>query len=695
MKSNINTNRLIQEKSPYLLQHAHNPVDWYPWSDEAFEKAQEEDKPVFLSIGYSTCHWCHVMEHESFEDAEVANLMNDAFISIKVDREERPDIDNIYMTVCQMMTGGGGWPLTIIMTPGKKPFFSGTYFPKNSRYGRIGMTDLIKKISTVWKNDRTKVLDSAEQITGYLQGLSENDEKAELNVEIFTKAYSHLEKRFDENSGGFGNSPKFPSPQNLLFLLRYWKRTSDNRALDMVVKTLTKMRLGGVYDHIGFGFHRYSTDDKWLLPHFEKMLYDQAMLIIAYTETFQATKNTFFKQTAEEIIEYVLRDMTHPEGGFYSAEDADSEGEEGKFYTWKAKEIDELLNEEDAEIFKSIYNLKSEGNFAEESTRMLNGTNIPHLNKTIAELSKDLHTTGEELTSRLNNIREKLFNEREKRIHPLKDDKILTDWNGLMIAALSKAGSVFGEPKYIDAAIKAVRFIEKYLRNEKGELLHRFRGGDAKLNAHNDDYAFFIWGLLELYGATFDHEFINKTIHYQEIHINKFWDKENHGFFFTANDSEKLLVRTKEIYDGAIPSGNSAALNNLIVISRLTGQNHFEDFVTKMIDSFSASITKTPYGFAQMLCGLDHVLNKSFEIVIASKNQKDAELFIENLNNEFIPNKVVLLVTDENRKVMNEIAPYTPEFSIAKNKSTVYVCKNYQCSLPVNDPGKMMKLLSK
>jgi len=422
-----NENRLINEKSPYLLQHALNPVDWYPWCDEAFQKAADENKPVFLSIGYSTCHWCHVMEKESFEDHEVAELMNSEMISIKVDREERPDLDNIYMSVCQMLTGSGGWPLTIIMTPDKVPFFAGTYMPKNTRLGRIGMMELIPGIKDVWENRSSEVMDSAKRIKEALKGLDDITPDRKMDASALERAYRELMVRFDENSGGFGNAPKFPSPHNFLFLLRYWKRTGDKQALNMVEKSLLNMRLGGLYDHIGFGFHRYSTDSKWLLPHFEKMLYDQAMLAIAYSEAYQATGNNEFKLTAGEIFSYVLRDMTSPEGGFYSAEDADSEGEEGKFYVWKEEEIRDVLDKEDAELITEIFDIKEQGNFKDESTGVLTGSNIFHLKKPITQISREKNVPLSELNRKLSKIRDLLFIEREKRIDLIKWE-LLDEW---------------------------------------------------------------------------------------------------------------------------------------------------------------------------------------------------------------------------------------------------------------------------
>ena len=417
-------NRLENEKSPYLLQHADNPVNWYPWGQEAFEKANAENKPIFLSIGYSTCHWCHVMAHESFEDPEVARLMNEIFVSIKVDREERPDIDSVYMTVCQMMTGTGGWPMTIFMTPEKKPFFAGTYFPKNSRFGRIGLIDLIIRVNQMWASQKGELLDSADQISRTLQNITSEAPGDKFNEIILKKTFQLLKIRYDPKNGGFGDKPKFPTPHNLFFLLRYWKRTGDAMALEMVEKTLKAMRQGGIYDHVGFGIHRYSTDSTWLIPHFEKMIYDQALVAMAYTEAYQATKNQSYREVAEEIITYVLRDMTSPEGGFFSAEDADSEGEEGRFYVWSKEEFEQVLDKDTAEIAIYVFNLQEGGNYLEESTKIHSGHNILHLKNSHDKIAERLKLSEPELRSRIENIRVKLYNIREKRINPHKDDKI-------------------------------------------------------------------------------------------------------------------------------------------------------------------------------------------------------------------------------------------------------------------------------
>lgn len=690
-----NKNHLINEKSPYLLQHANNPVNWFPWCDEAFEKAQTENKPIFLSIGYSTCHWCHVMEHESFEDIEVATEMNKTFISIKVDREERPDIDSIYMTVCQMLTGSGGWPLTIIMTPDKKPFFAGTYFPKETRFGRIGMLELSKKIAENWISERSKIDFSAEQITEAVKNQNNSVGKLQITEEAMANAFEQFKSRFDSKFGGFGSSPKFPSPHNLTFLLRYWKHTGNLDALNMVEKTLSSMRLGGIFDHVGFGFHRYSTDREWFLPHFEKMLYDQALLINAYTETFQATQNEKYLTVANEIIEYVLRDMTSPEGGFFSAEDADSEGVEGKFYVWSVDEIRNILDEKDAQLFITTFNLEQDGNFSEESTKTKTGENIPFLKYDLETTSKRIVLEQAELGKRLENIRKRLFLERKKRIHPYKDDKILTDWNGLMIAAISKTARITQSTKLIDACVKSMQFILTNLRDKDGRLLHRYRDGESSIKATLDDYAFVIWGLLELYETTFQTNYLKTAIEFQNIQNKYFWDEVNFGYFLTANDAEKLLTRSKEVYDGAIPSGNSVSFNNLLKLSRLTANSTFENFASKMSASFSEIVNKAPSGTTMMLQAVNFAIGNPSEVLIIaeSENQLTEEL-LKTLNSAFIPNKVVVLKTKANESELSQIASFTQNYNILEGNPLIYVCKNYNCNLPTNEINIALEMLN-
>jgi uncharacterized protein len=694
-QSEPKANRLIREKSPYLLQHAYNPVDWYAWGDEAFEKARREDKPIFLSIGYSTCHWCHVMEHESFEDAEVARLMNDAFVSIKVDREERPDLDNVYMTVCQMMTGGGGWPLNVILTPDRKPFYAGTYFPKESRFGRLGMMDLAPRIQQLWRTQREQVLQSAGKVMLALRQVPDSSPGRAPGREVLDSAYQQLAERFDPARGGFSTAPKFPTPHNMLFLLRYWKRTGNSQALEMVEKTLQAMRLGGIYDHVGFGFHRYSTDAEWLVPHFEKMLYDQAMLAMAYAEAFQATGKSEYANTASEIFAYVLCDMTAPNGGFYSAEDADSEGVEGKFYVWNTEEIDRALDSDEADLVKRVFNAKSSGKFEEESTGRLTGSNILHLKSPRSTVASELKISSEELDQRLEDARKKLFDAREKRIHPHKDDKILTDWNGLMIAALSKGAQALDRPEYADAARKAADFILRTMRDPSGRLLHRFRDGEAALPAHVDDYSFLIWGLLDLYEASFDTHYLESALKLNDEFMAHFWDAGGGGFYFTADDAEELLVRKKEVYDGATPSGNSVAALNLLRLARITANPDLEHKAELVAQAFSGNIRQFPSAYTQMLIALEFALGPSYEVVIAGRaGADDTVALLRDLRKAYVPGKVVLLrPMDEAHPAISGIAGYTAKQTSLDSKATAYVCANYQCELPTTESDKMLELL--
>ena len=689
-------NRLELEKSPYLLQHADNPVDWYAWGPEAFEKAIKENRPIFLSIGYSTCHWCHVMAHESFEDPEVARLMNDVFICIKVDREERPDIDNIYMRVCQMMTGSGGWPLTILMTPDKKPFFAGTYIPRESQHGRLGMMDLVPRIKEVWDTQHDEILKSADKITASLNQIAHDASGPELDKSTLKTAYDQLTGRYSEQYGGFGNAPKFPSSQNLLFLLRYWQSTNDEKALRMVVKTLQSMQNGGIYDHVGFGFHRYSTDSHWLVPHFEKMLYDQAMLAMAYTEAYQATGINEFEETAKEIFTYVLRDMTDKEGGFYSAEDADSEGVEGKFYVWTEDEIRQTLKGDEADLIINVYSIDKIGNFRDEASGENTGANILHLNKSLTEIAFKNKESVDGLKESVEAARQKLFAVRNKRVHPHKDDKILTDWNGLMIAALAKGAQAFDEPKYAEAAKRAADFILTGMRREDGRILHRYRDGHTAILANVDDYAFLIWGLLELYETVFDVDYLQTALDLNSEMIKYFWDEKDGGFYFTAEDAEELIVRQKEIYDGAMPSGNSVAVSNLFRLSRITANTDFEDKANKIMLAFSKDVESAPSGYTQMMVALGFGIGPSYEIVIVGNPEADdTKEMLSSLGKHFIPYKVVLLKHDDQEKAdITRIAEYTEYHSSFDGKATAYVCLDFACKMPVTNTEEMLKLLN-
>ena len=666
-------NRLSREKSPYLLQHKDNPVDWYPWSEEAFDAARRQDKPIFLSIGYATCHWCHVMAHESFEDEEVARLMNDAFINIKVDREERPDVDQIYMTVCQMATGRGGWPLTVVLTPDKQAFYVETYLPKVGRGGRPGMLELIPALKQAWIERREEVVESATSITSSLKravGLPGADELPTESV--LEDAFTALATRYDERFGGFGSAPKFPTPHNLLFLLRYATRTDDQDALTIVTNTLRRMRSGGIFDQVGYGFHRYATDQRWLLPHFEKMLYDQALMIMAYTEAFQATGDAFFRTTAEEIIEYVFRDLSDDAGAFYSAEDADSEGEEGKFYVWTTDEVRAVLSADDARFVHDRFGMEEEGNFEDEATRRRTGANVLH--------SDDLDKWDGAERARWDRIRQDLLEHRSRRARPLLDDKILTDWNGLMIAALAQAGFVFNEPSYTTRAEEAARFILDRLYLD-GHLLHRYRDGEAAIDGFVDDYAFMIWAMLELYRATDEVAWFEKAVELQARQSELFEDPDGGGFFFTRAGGEELLVRQKEFGDGAIPSGNSVSLYNLMRLGRMTGNVSYEESATALIRSAAGLLAQIPSAMTGLLVGLDFWLGPSIEIVIAEG--EGTTVMDEVLRDRYLPRAVVLHVSASSAEQLSGLAPFTSEQRSIGGRATAYVCRDFTCSAPV------------
>jgi uncharacterized protein YyaL (SSP411 family) len=694
-EKNKRPNRLIHEKSPYLLQHAYNPVDWFPWGDETFDKAERENRPIFLSIGYSTCHWCHVMEQESFEDPEVAALMNETFVSIKVDREERPDLDHVYMTVCQMMTGSGGWPLTIVMTPDKKPFFAATYIPKQSRFGRSGMMELIPRIQSIWATRKVAVLDSAEKILRAIKSTEPANLGDDLDRAVLDRAYRDFVARFDEDFGGFGVAPKFPTPHIFFFLLRYWKRSGDKRALELVERTLEAMRLGGIFDQVGFGFHRYSTDREWLVPHFEKMLYDQALLALAYLETYQATGKETYGTTARGIFTYVLRTMTSQGGGFYSAEDADSEGVEGKFYVWTEEEIRRNFPTDEADFIVRVFNITKSGNFSDEATGKITGSNILHLGKSIPEIAADLDISSHALEDRIDDVRRRLFEIREKRIHPHKDDKILTDWNGLMIAAFARGARLLNEPVYAEAAERAVDFILSHLHDSDGRLLHRYRDGESKITAHLDDYAFFVWGLIELYEATFKDRFLKRAILLNGTMLEHYWDEKTAGFFFTPDDGEALIVRKKELYDGAVPSGNSVSLLNLLRLARITGRTDLEKKASMIDNAFSEQIKQAPTGFTQFLSGLDFVLGPSYEVVIVGPaGSKETADMIRALFNPFIPNKVVVFrPTNQESPAIDSISPFVRNQVSLDGKATAHVCRNRTCLKPSTSIQEMMNML--
>ena len=682
-------NRLRYEKSPYLLQHADNPVDWMPWSYEAFDEARKKDKPVFLSIGYSTCHWCHVMERESFVDPDVASLLNRVFVCIKVDREERPDIDKLYMNMAQMITGRGGWPLSIFMTPDKKPFFAATYIPKKDRPGQVGLLTLVPKIGELWNNKRDEILGSASGIVDRLDHLIEGPGTDIPGENIIDRAFRDFSGIYDRQFGGFGSPPKFPSTHNLSFLLRYWKKTGQREGLDMVTNTLDHMRSGGIWDHAGYGFHRYSTDRKWMVPHFEKMLYDQAMICDAYLDAYQATGEVLYRETSEMILQYVKDHMTSDNGGFYAAEDADSEGMEGRFYLWKEEELRAALTESEFSLTESVFNIKSRGNYSDESSGNTSGYNILYFSETPEELSASTGMDEASLKEKLQGIIKKLYKIREKRVRPFRDEKILADWNGLMISSFARGGAVLGRPEYIDIAAKAARFILENMSTKEGRLFHNHSGGQASIDANLDDYSFMIMALLELYQATFDYSYIEKAVHLDSVLDRYFWDNKKGGYFFTPSDNEDLIFRQKEIYDGAIPSGNSISMLNLLKLGRINMDNSLTEKASAIARAFSGTVSRTPTAYSQFLTGLDFMLGRAYEIILVRGEDKGVlENILQEINSRYIPNKVII-VPHGGVKM--------PEFIMGlkaiDNRTTAYICRDYYCELPTSDISMIMKLL--
>lgn len=669
-------NSLIHEKSPYLLQHAYNPVDWHPWNEEVFAYAKKEDKPVFLSIGYSTCHWCHVMAHESFEDEEIAKLLNQNYVCIKVDREERPDIDSVYMSVCQALTGSGGWPLTIIMTPQQKPFYAATYLPKFSKWGSLGLTEVLTTIIQLWKNERNKLLETGEEITHFINetnNLSAN-QAIEPTKDLLFTAVNVFKKVYDKKWGGFGQAPKFPTPHNLYFLLRHSYFEKDNTTLEMVEKSLIQMYRGGIYDHIGGGFSRYSTDEKWLIPHFEKMLYDNALLLYAYVEAYRITNHKIYEIVAKGILKYVLSELTSEFGGFYCGQDADSDGVEGKYYVLKPEEIIEVLGNEDASIFCNWFGITKTGNFE--------GANIPNL------IDNNKFQTPNE---KINAFCQKLYAYRLKRTKLHKDDKILTSWNGLMIAALAKSYTVLDDNTYLSAAKNAQVFIDENLtHNDK--LFIRYREGHTAHDGQLDDYAFYAFGLLSLYEATFDINYLRKAIQITEKMLSLFADEAQGGFYMYAHDSAKLISRPKEFYDGAIPSGNSVAAYVLVWLFHLTGEIKWQTALNKQIAFLSNIIWKSPTSHSFSLLSLQNMLYSHSEIVCVTANETNLNE-LKSLYN-IVPFQLsIILKTPANQKTLSIAAPFTKDYLIPSNGTQYYLCKNGSCLQPVDSLLKLKDLL--
>jgi len=687
-------NHLEGEKSPYLLQHVHNPVDWYPWGAEAFARASAEDKPIFLSIGYSTCHWCHVMERESFEDAEAAALLNKVFVCVKVDREERPDVDAAYMAVCRMMTEAGGWPLTIFMTADARPFFASTYLPKHSRFGRSGLMELVPRVEMLWSTRRADLLKAADQILDALQSGLPVPSEGDPGADLADLAYADLAASFDARYGGFGGAPKFPMPHALRFLMRHALRHPDSNALTMVRTTLNALRHGGICDQVGGGFHRYATDERWNVPHFEKMLYDQALLAQACTEAFQMTGDPLYRATAVETLDYVLRDLAHADGGFYSAEDADSEGVEGKFYLWSKKEILDLLGTADGGIFCEVMHVGEDLPQTDEAAEDRIGGGILH---TFPDMEVELSAEGvtpAEAARVVERGRRVLFEAREKRVRPHRDDKVLTDWNGLAIAALAQAGRAFDEPRFISAAERALAFIRGALMKPDGQLLHRWSEGQSAIGGFLDDYAFLTYGLLHLYEATGDARHLQDAVVFMEGMIARFWDPLGGGFFLSGPDAGGPPIRSKELFDGSLPSGNSVAMENLVRLGMLTGRSDWMEKAWALARLYAAPARRSPQGFTFWLGALDFALGPSREVVIVGeKESADVRAMQAALNREFLPRAAVLYKTPESAEALAALAPFTSSMHAIAGKAAAYVCSDRACGRPVHDADGMMALL--
>ncbi len=675
MNKHKTPNRLIHEKSPYLLQHAYNPVNWYAWGGEAFEIAKKQNKPIFLSIGYSTCHWCHVMAHESFENEIIADYLNEHFISIKLDREEYPEIDNIYMHACQMINGSGGWPLTVFMDYSQKPFFVNTYFPPEDRYGRIGFLTLLKRINQIWLNEPDKINLSINSIAESINFNNPKSEQINFSEKTVHSLYNSLLNFFDKNYGGFGNAPKFPTPQNFLFLLDYALFYNSNTALDMVEKSLFNMRLGGIFDQVGFGFHRYSTDKFWLLPHFEKMLYDQAGLLIAYSKTYKITKNIFYKNTAYEIIKFLQQELLSTENAFYSAIDADSENEEGKFYVWSYDELKNIIPNNHFDEFCNYYNIYPDGNYKEESTKEKTGKNILHITNYNAELSKKfapyLH---------------KLYEIRKTRVHPIIDKKILTDWNSLIIWALSEASIIFEDEDLIKLSESTFNFIKEHLLLENYTLLHRYIDGEAGLDSTADDYAFLIRALLSLFKASHKIEYLEFAIKLNDSFIQKYWDEDNFGFYFSPVDGQKLISRSKQLFDNAIPSANSVAALNLIELYSLTGDNKYYDYFEKILKCYDKNLLNYTRSLS-MIINAFAKFNKGYTevIILENNNPIKAKEFLSYVNKNINTPFTLMYINKNNFEQYIKLNNSLVNYQSYKDDAYIFICKNGNCHLPTNN----------
>jgi uncharacterized protein YyaL (SSP411 family) len=678
------TNRLINETSPYLLQHAHNPVDWHPWGDEAFQKARSENKPVLLSIGYSACHWCHVMERESFENEQIAALMNELFVNIKVDREERPDLDEIYMNAVQMMTGRGGWPMTMFLTPDGKPFYGGTYFPPEDRYNVPGFPKILRGVANAYYKQPQDVENSVNQIISRLHSMSRSAESHQpFDPEIIVRGAQQLAQAHDAEHGGFGQAPKFPNAGVYELFLRAYQRSKNPRFLDIITFTLTKMAQGGIYDHLGGGFHRYSVDEKWLVPHFEKMLYDNAQLVRVYAQVYQITAEARFKRVVEETVDYLLREMLQPEGGFYSTQDADSEGVEGKFFVWSPAEVTRILGADTAEIFCRVYDVTELGNFERE--------NILHPILTPEQAGKYFNRPVEDILALLAKAKMKLFAEREKRVKPFRDEKLITAWNGLMLSGLAQAIKINGNRDYKSAAARTVEFIFSRMFRD-GRLLHTYKDGVAKVLGYLDDYAFLAVGLLDLFEATFDRSLLARARQLADVVIAEFWDAGDGAFFYTGKSHEQLISRAKPAFDASIPSGNSVAAQLLLRLYHYTNHDDYLKKAETILRSYHDAMAAQPFGLAHMLGALDFYLEKPKEIVIVGEpgDPVTSEL-LSRVHSTYLPNGTLQWARPG--APLDEIAPLLQGKSQVGGRATAYVCHNFTCSAPVTSWDDLKPLL--
>ena len=681
------SNRLIHETSPYLLQHADNPVDWYPWGSDAFAKSKLEDKPIFLSIGYSACHWCHVMAHESFESTDIANLMNQYFVNVKVDREERPDIDAIYMQAVQAQTGRGGWPMTVFLTPSGKPFFCGTYFPPEDRHGMPGLPRVLHGVSEAYQSRKADIEQSADQLTAHIRsGVMTAQGNEPLTSEVLQRAYENLLQEFDKTHGGFGDAPKFPQPMALEFLLRYYLRSNQAEALDMVNLTLEKMARGGLYDQLGGGFHRYSTDPFWLVPHFEKMLYDNALLSRLYLHGYQITGSPAYQRVTEETLDYVLREMTSPSGGFYSTQDADSEGQEGKYFIWTLDQIKNILGDtHETSLFAYFYGITNEGNF--------DGSNILNIPFDFRETANHFSSTPEYLATVIHEGRLTLLQHRQTRIAPGCDDKIIVSWNGLMLRSFAEAGATLQRADYIAAAATNAEFLLDSMRDPNGRLLRTYRNGTPKLNAYLEDYSYLIDGLLALHEATFDMRWLHDATQLANQMCDLFWDEREQTFYDTGKDHEELIVRPRDVFDNATPSGGAVAADTLLRLSIFTGNLEYNRKAATITRSIRTLMARVPLGFSHWLGALDFYLSTPKEIaVIGARNIPATQALLNEIYSRYLPNKVVTGFNPEEAEGIDEI-PLLEDKYISEGNPSAFVCQNYACLLPATDPQTLAKQL--